>query len=79
MSRREYEKHLKSYEEKNSQKLTKLCESSSSTPHKMFVKGATKKAFKETFEAIKDEFFPFEKVDLIDYGKFVDGLSNKTR
>ncbi|MBO5394802.1 MAG: hypothetical protein J6A28_02730 [Clostridia bacterium] len=80
MKQTNYQKEMENLAQKFSQNSQYYHEILLCAQHKMFMKGEKiKQAFEDTFEAIKDEYHPLEKVDLLDYWKCENGRTDKTR
>ena len=59
---------------------TLLNENLMGKPHKMIIEGEIlSQAFLDCFDIQREEFFAFEKVDLIDYWNYCGGRTNQTR
>ena len=80
MKEKEYQQQLEKLSIKIDKNSSLTEEILSLQKHNMFIeRGNVSSAFIQTFESIKDEFAPFEKVDLIDYWKWEHERRNQTR
>ena len=79
---KKYLKEMQAYAKQldDNQISTLLNENLMGKPHKMFIEGEIlSQEILDCFDIQREEFFAFEKVDLIDYWNYCGGRTNQTR